>query len=95
VGGAYSLENVQADDALEREELEQDAMLRQSGLVVAVESQSAENGNGSDDDFDDAEPEVCKVDAVGRFAVFADCERYGGCDPDEESSGDELQDTVP
>jgi hypothetical protein len=91
----YSLENVQANDALEREELEQDAMLRQSSLVLSVKLQCADNGNGSDDDFDNAEPDVRKVDAVRGFAVYAGCERYGGYDPDEESGGDELQDTVP
>jgi hypothetical protein len=35
------------------------------------------------------------MNAVGRFAVFADCKRYSGSDPDEEGGGDELQDTVP
>jgi hypothetical protein len=32
--------------------------------VLSVELQCADNGNGGDDDFDDGEPDVRKVDAV-------------------------------
>jgi hypothetical protein len=92
---AYSLDNVQSNDALEGEQLEQDPMLRQSCLVLSIEFQCADNGNGSDDDFDNGEPDVREVDAVGGFAVCSDCERDDGCDPDDESGWDELQNTIP
>jgi hypothetical protein len=55
---AHSLEDVQTNDALKREELEYNTMLRQEWLMVAVESQRSENGNGSDDDFDYTEPDM-------------------------------------
>jgi hypothetical protein len=89
------LENVQPDDALECEQLEQDAVLRQGCFVLSVEFQRTDNGDGSDDDFYNGEPDVSEVDAVGCFAVCSDCERDHGCDPDDERGRDELQNTVP
>lgn len=89
------MENVQANDALEREQLEKNLVLQKCALMRFVESQRGENGNGADDGFESRNPNVCEVHAVGLLAVCSCSEGGGGSDPEDDASGDELDHSVP
>lgn len=44
-------------------------MLLQLLLMLLVEPQTGENGNGREDDLEHRDPDVGEMNAVGRFAV--------------------------
>lgn len=86
----YSLQHIQTDDALEGEELQEDFMLAQDSFVLAVESDGAQNSNGSDDELECCDPDVREVDTVGLLAEGFCGEGDDGCEPDDQARGDEL-----
>lgn len=53
-------------------------------LHMLVELEGGNYCNGSDEDFEDSDPDVCVMDAVGTFAVDASSHRYDGCDPEDD-----------
>ena len=88
--GTYSLRDIETNDALEREEFEEDLVLQQLWLVAAVEAQTAENGYCGDDEFEDRDPQMCEVDTVGLSAVLPNCEGDDSADPDYDACGNKL-----
>lgn len=89
------MQDVEANDALECEEFEQDLVLLQLCLMLLVEPQTIQNSHGWEDDLQDGEPDVGEVYAVRCFAVRSSCERCDCCDPNDNRGWNELQSAVP
>lgn len=94
-GGTDGLDHVESDDTFEREQLEQDTMLSELGLVLSVEPECSDKGDASYDEFENGDPDVRKVRAVGLFTVGSDGDRDSGCDPENDARWDKLKDAIP
>ena len=70
-------------------------MLLQRRFVAAVEAQTAHEGNRGDDEFENCDPEMREVNAVGLSTVLPYCECDNSAGPYDDAGGNELKDAIP
>jgi hypothetical protein len=70
-------------------------MRRQSCFHTAIEAEHSDDSDGSDEGFDDRDPDVCEVRLVGCSAVCANSQRDDGREPKDDAQRDELENCVP
>ena len=70
-------------------------MLLQLWLVSTVKPQTTENGDGRNKEFENRDPEMRKMYAVGLSAVLPYGKGDDRANPDDDARGDELQNAEP
>lgn len=91
----YRLEKVETKNSLERHKLEEDTVLLQQRLVLLIEPKRADYSDHSSVRVQDRDPDMGKVHTVGLLAVCASSQRDGSCNPEDNTSRNELEHTVP